>query len=129
MIERALHDAMAMRRDDGFYPRFIAFTRHPHAKYSNNVPRHKNPFALNALRKHLVNLVQKAPTLVFWTMSMETPAPMSLMSCLSLVDDPRRAGYARRHDLQEIPAMAVCAVLCNMNTFEEIAFWAESKEA
>ena len=25
--------------------------------------------------------------------------------------------------------MAVCAVLCDMNTFEEIAFWAESKEA
>ena len=24
--------------------------------------------------------------------------------------------------------MAVCAVLCDMNTFEEIAFWAESKE-
>ena len=33
---------------------------------------------------------------------METPTPMPLMSCLSLVDDPRRAGYARRHDLQEI---------------------------
>lgn len=54
---------------------------------------------------------------------------MSLMSCLSLVDDPLRAGYARRHDVQEILAMAVCAVLCDMNTFEEIAFWAESKEA
>ncbi|TXG95381.1 MAG: ISAs1 family transposase, partial [Zoogloea sp.] len=40
---------------------------------------------------------------------METPAPMPLMSCLSLVDDPRRAGYARRHDLQEILTMAVCA--------------------
>ena len=62
-------------------------------------------------------------------MSMETPTPMPLMSCLSLVDDPRRAGYARRHDLQEILAMAVCAVLCDMNTFEEIAFWAQSKEA
>jgi hypothetical protein len=62
-------------------------------------------------------------------MSMETPAPMPLMSCLSLVDDPRRAGYARRHDLQEILTMAVCAVLCDMNTFEEIAFWAQSKEA
>ncbi|WP_374476428.1 transposase family protein [Zoogloea sp.] len=59
---------------------------------------------------------------------METPAPMPLMSCLSLIDDPRRAGYARRHDLQEILTMAVCAVLCDMNTFEEIAFWAQSKE-
>ena len=62
-------------------------------------------------------------------MSMETPTPMPLMSCLSLVDDPRRAGYARRHDLQEILTMAVCAVLCDMNTFEEIALWAQSKEA
>ena len=62
-------------------------------------------------------------------MSMETPTAMPLMSCLSLVDDPRRAGYARRHDLQEILAMAVCAVLCDMNTFEEIALWAQSKEA
>ena len=62
-------------------------------------------------------------------MSMETPTPMPLMSCLSLVDDPRRAGYARRHDLQEILTMAVCAVLCDMNSFEEIAFWAQSKEA
>ena len=25
--------------------------------------------------------------------------------------------------------MAVCAVLCDMNSFEEIAFWAQSKEA
>ena len=57
-------------------------------------------------------------------MSMETPTPMSLMSCLFLVDDPRRAGYARRHDLQEILTIAVCAVLCDMNTFEEVAFWA-----
>jgi hypothetical protein len=48
---------------------------------------------------------------------------------LALVDNPRRADYARRHDLQEILAMAVCAVLCDMNTFEEIAFWAARKEA
>lgn len=58
---------------------------------------------------------------------METPAPMPPMSCLCLVNAPRRSGYARRHDLQEILAMAACTVLCDMNTFEEIAFWAESK--
>jgi hypothetical protein len=27
-----------------------------------------------------------------------------------------------RHDLQEILTIAVCAVLCDMNTFEEVAF-------
>jgi len=37
---------------------------------------------------------------------MEAPAPMPLMSCLAQIEDPRRAGYARRHDLQEILAIA-----------------------
>lgn len=60
---------------------------------------------------------------------MDAPAPMPLMSCLAQIEDPRRAGYARRHDLQEILAIAVCAVLCDMNSFEEMAFWAEHKEA
>lgn len=60
---------------------------------------------------------------------METPAPMPLMSCLVQIDDPRRPGYAHRHDLQEIPVIALCAVLCDMNTFEEMAFWAEHKAA
>lgn len=60
---------------------------------------------------------------------MEAPAPMPLMSCLAQIEDPRRAGYARRHDLQEILAIAICAVLCDMNSFEEMAFWAEHKAA
>lgn len=59
---------------------------------------------------------------------MEAPAPMPLMSCLAQIEDPRRAGYAHRHDLQEILAIAVCAVLCDMNSFEDMAFWAEHKE-
>ena len=58
---------------------------------------------------------------------MEAPAPMPLMSCLAQIEDPRRAGYARRHDLQEVLAIAVCAVLCDMNSFEDMAFWAEHK--
>ena len=60
---------------------------------------------------------------------METPVSMPLMSCLAQIEDPRRPGYARRHDLQEILAIAVCAVLCDMHSFEEMAFWAEHKEA
>ncbi|MCC4118457.1 ISAs1 family transposase [Aromatoleum toluclasticum] len=51
------------------------------------------------------------------------------MSCLAQIEDPRRAGYACRHDLQEIQAIAVCAVLCDMNSFEDMAFWAEHKVA
>ncbi len=60
---------------------------------------------------------------------MESPAPMPLMSCPAQIEDPRRAGYAHRHDLQEILAIAVCAVLCDMNSFEDMAFWAEHKVA
>lgn len=60
---------------------------------------------------------------------MESLAPMPLMSCLAQIEDPRRAGYAHRHDLQEILAIAVCAVLCDMNSFEDMAFWAEHKVA
>jgi predicted transposase YbfD/YdcC len=60
---------------------------------------------------------------------MEALAPMPLMSCLAQIEDPRRAGYACRHDLQEILAIAVCAVLCDMNSFEDMAFWAEHKTA
>jgi predicted transposase YbfD/YdcC len=68
-----------------------------------------------------------ASTLTFWTIRMEASTPMSLMSCLAQIEDPRRAGYARRHDLQEILAIAVCAVLCDVNSFEDMAFWAEHK--
>jgi len=76
-----------------------------------------------------VNLSEKASTLVFWTTRMEAQAPMPLMSCLAQIEDPRRAGYARRHDLQEVLAIEVCAVLCDMNSFEDMAVWVEHNEA
>lgn len=60
---------------------------------------------------------------------MEAFAPMPLMNCLAEIDDPRRSGYAHRHDLQEILVIAICATLSDVNTFEEIAFWASQKEA
>lgn len=54
---------------------------------------------------------------------------MPLINGLSLLNDPRLTGHARRHDLKEILAMAISAVPCDMNTFEEVAIWAESKGA
>jgi predicted transposase YbfD/YdcC len=60
---------------------------------------------------------------------METFTPRPLLACLAEIDDPRRAGYAHRHDLQEMLVIAICATLSDVNTFEDIAFWARQKEA
>lgn len=54
---------------------------------------------------------------------------MPLMSYLDEVADPRRTGYAHRHDLQEMLVIAICATLSDVNTFEDVAFWATQKEA
>lgn len=54
---------------------------------------------------------------------------MPLMSYLDEVADPRRTGYAHRHDLQEMLVIAICATLSDVNTFEDMAFWATQKEA
>lgn len=60
---------------------------------------------------------------------MEACAPMPLMSYLDEIADPRRGGYAHRHDLQEVLVIAICATLSDVDTFEDIAFWATQKEA
>ena len=60
---------------------------------------------------------------------MEASAPMPLMSCLADIEDPRRRGYAHRHDLREILVIAICATLSDVDNFEDIAFWASQKEA
>ena len=54
---------------------------------------------------------------------------MPLMTCLAEIDDPRRTGYAYRHDLQEMLVIAICATLSDVDSFEDIAFWASQKEA
>lgn len=54
---------------------------------------------------------------------------MPLMTCLAEIEDPRRAGYAHRHDLQEMLVIAICATLSDVDSFEDIAFWAGQKEA
>ena len=48
---------------------------------------------------------------------MEVSAPMPLMNYLDEIADPRRTGYAHRHDLQEILVMAICATLSDVDTF------------
>ena len=60
---------------------------------------------------------------------MEARAPMPLMSYLDEIADPRRTGYAHRHDLQEMLVIAICATLSDVDTFEDVAFWATQKEA
>jgi predicted transposase YbfD/YdcC len=60
---------------------------------------------------------------------MEASAPMPLMSYLDEIADPRRTGYAHRHDLQEMLVIAICATLSDVDTFEDVAFWATQKEA
>lgn len=54
---------------------------------------------------------------------------MPLMRYLDEIADPRRTGYAHRHDLQEILVIAICATLSDVDTFEDVAFWATQKEA
>lgn len=62
-------------------------------------------------------------------MRMEALTPMPLMTCLAEIEDPRRMGYAHRHDLQEILVIAICANLSDVDSIEEMAFWASQKES
>lgn len=48
--------------------------------------------------------------------------------CFSGVEDPR-SGNARRHDLQELLVIALCAVLCGGESCVDMADFAEEKEA
>jgi len=59
---------------------------------------------------------------------MDATVPLPLMTCLADIEDPRRAGYAHRHDLLEILVIAICAVLSDIEHFEDMAFWARQKE-
>ena len=52
----------------------------------------------------------------------------SLVEHFSEIEDPRRAGYAHRHDLVEILVIAVCAMCSDVEGFEEMEDWALAKE-
>ena len=52
----------------------------------------------------------------------------SLVEHFSEIEDPRRAGYAHRHDLVDILVIAVCAMCSDVEGFEEMEDWALAKE-
>jgi predicted transposase YbfD/YdcC len=52
---------------------------------------------------------------------------MTLQEAFEQVEDHRR-GPARRHNLQEMIVMAICAVLCGADSWVDIADWCEGEE-
>ncbi len=50
----------------------------------------------------------------------------SLVGCMEEVPDPR-APYNQKHKLLDIIVIAVTAILCGMDTWNEIEDWAKSK--
>jgi hypothetical protein len=52
----------------------------------------------------------------------------TLVQCLSEIDDPR-VGNGKRHDLVEVLVIAVCAIFAEVQGFEDMAEWAQVKEA
>lgn len=57
----------------------------------------------------------------------DTKADFTLIGCMQEVPDPR-APYNQRHKFLDIIMIAVIAILCGMNTWNEIEDWARSKE-
>ena len=55
--------------------------------------------------------------------------PKTLVEHFSEISDPRRPSYAHRHDLVEILVITVCAMLADVDGFEDIADWARVKES
>ncbi len=54
--------------------------------------------------------------------------PTSLWDCFSQMPDPRRS-QGRRHNLRDILAVALCAVVCGAGEFTEIEEFGETREA
>lgn len=52
---------------------------------------------------------------------------MTLQKAFGDIEDQRR-GPARRHDLQEMIVMAICAVLCGADSWVDVADWCEDEE-
>lgn len=81
------------------------------------------------LHAPLVHPAKIASTLALWAHEMGTANGLDLMSALQQVADPRRPSNGTRHDFQEILVIAVCAVLSDCDTVEDIAEWAAVKES
>ncbi len=50
------------------------------------------------------------------------------MQALEHIDDPRQPSNGTLHDFREILVIAICAVLCDNDTFEEMVAWARYKQ-
>ena len=59
---------------------------------------------------------------------MNTPA-VGLLTCLEAVPDPRRASPLRLHNLLDILAIALCAVLSGAETFVDMERFGHAKRA
>lgn len=51
------------------------------------------------------------------------------MDCLNLIEDPRSPSNGTRHDFREILVIAICAMLSDADSFEDIACWGRAKES
>lgn len=55
-------------------------------------------------------------------------APKTLAEHFSEIEDPRRTGFAHRHELVEMLVITTCALFSEVEGFEDIAGWARVKE-
>lgn len=52
----------------------------------------------------------------------------SLMDCLGEIEDPRSASNGTLYDFREMLVIAICASLCDMDTCEDFAVWAQARQ-
>lgn len=50
------------------------------------------------------------------------------MDCLNEIEDPRAVSNGTRYDFREMLVIAICACLCDMDTCEDFAFWAQHRQ-
>lgn len=55
--------------------------------------------------------------------------PKTLAEYFSEIEDPRRTGFAHRHDLVEMLVITTCALFSEAEGFEDVVRWAHVKEA
>lgn len=55
--------------------------------------------------------------------------PKTLAEHFSEIEDPRRTGFAHRHDLVEMLVITTCALFSEVEGYEDIARWARVKES
>lgn len=60
---------------------------------------------------------------------MEQINGASLMDYIKRISDPRKPSNGTLHSFEEIMVIALCAMLCDIERFEDIAFWGKTKEA